>query len=101
MRSLSELENTKNKATDRILVLKPIDDKAPKNIYGNIDPGLFTGKNKLHAIVDPETMFWHLKYEMGGLPEGLKQKFTSFSMLKKYADQYYSKRNLQITEVID
>lgn len=101
MRSMEELEAEKNRRTDRILVLKPIDEKAPKTVYGNVDPGLFTGKNKLHAIVDPETMFWSLKYEFGGLPEELKQCFTSFEMLKKYASGYYKKRNLIISEVLD
>lgn len=101
MRSIEELEAEKNRSPDRILVLKPIDDKAPKTIYGTVDPGLFTGRNKLHAIVEPESMHWYLKYEQGGLPEELKQRFTSFYQLKRTADQYYAKRNLRITEVID
>lgn len=92
---------TKMSNTDRILVLEPIDGKLPKTTYGNVDPKLFTGENKLHAIKDEETCHWYMKYDSGGLPEPLKQRFTSFKMLVKFANEYYRGRNLQIKEIID
>lgn len=94
-------DNTKMRATDRILVLKPIDNEKPRTAYGNVDPKIFTGENKLHAIKDDEYNHWYLKYDNGGIPEVLKQKFTSFKALLKHAEVYYRTRNLKIVEVID
>jgi hypothetical protein len=93
---------SKNTGDDRILSLAQIDDKAPVSSTGLVDKRLFSGENKLHAIKDPENNFWYLKYEMGSLPEVLKHsRYTTFGRLFKHAEDYFSKRNIKIVEVID
>lgn len=89
-----------NASLDRVLVLSPIDDKSPLSSTGMVDPRLFTGENKLHAIRDEQTALWHFKYESGVLPPQLKQQFTGFKALRKHAEDYFKKRNIQIKEVI-
>lgn len=91
----------KNISWDRILVLKIQEGKTVKDVTGNVDPDLFKGGNRLHAIKDPETCMWYFKYDRGGLPETLKCKFTGFSTALRYAQNYYKKRNLDIVEVQD
>jgi len=93
---------TKNRSSDRILELKVIDNKAPISSTGIIDKRLFSGENRLHGIADPQYGLWYFKYESGSLPPALKdQRFTSFSALLRYAQDYFKKRNIEITEVID
>lgn len=92
---------SKMKSPDRILVLKAIEGKKPLNTLGVADPRLFTGENKLHAVMDSDTCLWKLKYDMGIVPEGMKGTFTGFRALKKFADEYYSRRNIEIVEVKD
>lgn len=95
------LENPSARKSDRILVLRPIDGTKPKSSTGLVDPRLFNGTNALHAIQDPRTCNWYFKYEQGGLPEPLKQRFTSFNLALEHARVYYKSRNTQIVEVID
>ena len=85
--------------TDRILSLKLIDDKAPISSTGLIDRRLFTGDNKLHAVTDPQTGMWSLRYEQGKLPQAFMCSFTSFKSLMKFASAYFLKRNVMISEV--
>lgn len=92
---------SKMRLPDRILVLSTMDGKKPKDSIGQIDPRLFTGDNKLHAVMDLQTSLWHFKYEMGAIPGALAGQFTSFDILKKHADFYFNKRNILISEVID
>src|SRR5882672_11382398 len=92
---------SKMRAPDRVLVLEPIEGLDPKRNTGLVDTSLFTGTNKLHAKMDPATTLWSFQYERGILPEPLKAKFTKFSILLKYADDYFKKRNIQIKEVKD
>lgn len=92
---------SKMKSPDRVLVLSVIEGKKPMSTTGAADPRLFTGENKLHAIMDPETTLWRFKYDMGIVPEPLKGTFTGFRALKKFADEYYHRRNIVITEVKD
>lgn len=87
------------RSVDRILVIAPIDGKDAKAVTGLIDKRLFTGENKLHAI--QEHGLWYLKYEMGGLPDPLKQKYTSFAKLTKLVNEYLKKRNIEIKEILD
>lgn len=92
----------KNRSDDRVLVLSPIDGEKPLSSSGLVDPNLFTGKNKLHAVKDSQTCMWSFKYEMGMLPPNLRDKnFTTFTALKKHASDYLQKRNILIKEVID
>lgn len=90
----------KERSSDRVLILKPIGGKTVSST-GMVDPRLFKGENKLHLIMEPQSSIWYFKYEQGGLPELLKQRFTSFRMAKEYAEDYYKKRNVEITEVIE
>lgn len=92
---------SKMKSPDRVLVLSVMEGKKPISTTGAADPRLFTGENKLHAIMDSATCLWRFKYDMGTVPEILKCSFTSFTALKKFAEQYYNKRNIEITEVKD
>lgn len=90
----------KMRADDRVLVLEPIDAKA-KSTTGLVDTRLFKGENSLHAIRHPEYSSWTLRYEHGIIPQPLRQTFTSFNALYKYADDYFKRRNIKITKVID
>lgn len=89
------------RATDRIIMIKPMGGKKPTSGTGLVDSQLFTGGNKLHAIQDTNTTLWSLKYERGVLPIPLKAKWTSFSALMAYLKRYFNNRNLEIVEVID
>jgi hypothetical protein len=97
---MADSPESKMRNPDRILVLSLIDGKAPKSSTGMIDPRLFTGENKLHAKMDVTTNFWYFQYDSGILPEPLKQRFTSFKMLLKHAEDYFKTRNLEIKQVI-
>lgn len=95
-------QNTdKMKSDDRILILEPMEGRDPRDTRGLIDKRLFQGGNRLHAHKHPETGLWCFKYEIGGVPEALKQQFTSFNMLMKYATGYFETRNIKVTKVED
>lgn len=98
---IDELRRNSNRSTDRILKLEQIDGKATYNSTGLIDRTLFTGDNKLHAIMDLSTCLWSCKYERGEVPQVIQQKFTSFKKLFDYLTTYFGKRNVKITEVMD
>lgn len=89
------------RSPDRVLVLKVMDGKKAISTTGAADPRLFTGENKLHAVLDEQTTLWKMKYDMGIVPEPLKGTFTGFKALKKFAELYYAKRNIEIVEVKD
>lgn len=91
----------KNRSSDVVLELKGIEGKATLAGYGAIDKDLFTGSNKLHAILDPQTMLWHLKYERGVIPQELQQRFTHYDKLMNFVRNYFSKRNIEIVDVKD
>jgi hypothetical protein len=90
------------RATDRILQLEVIDGKAAKNSIGLLDPRLFDGRQKLHLKMDISSNLWSFQYETNGLlPEPLKGRFTSFNKGLEHAQQYFLKRNVRVTEIID
>lgn len=90
-----------NQLNDRIIVLTKRDtSKGIATDTGLIDNRLFTGSNKLHAVMQPNGL-WALKYESGILPQPLKQEFTSFTQVMKFLKPYFHKRNVDIKEVID
>lgn len=89
----------KTQTNDRVLVLKPRPDQNTLTDKGMIDNRLFKGENQLHALMDTQTLLWTMKYEKGGLPEVLKQSFTSFKRLFDYAQLYFDKRGVDISEV--
>lgn len=92
---------SKLRSPDRVLVLKVKEGLKPMSTTGAADPRLFTGENKLHAVMDLQTCLWRFKYDMGIVPEPLKGTFTNFTALKKFASAYYDKRNIEIVEVKD
>lgn len=91
----------KMRSDDRVFVLQPVQGKSAKDILGRADPRLFTGENNLHAIYDDITGMWRLRYDMGALPEPLKQKFTTFNTAVDAVKKYFSSRNVEITKIID
>lgn len=92
---------SKMRTPDRVLKLEIIDGTKPKTTLGTIDPALFNGNNRLHAVMDLETSLWSMKYDNGNIPEVLKGQFTSFNRLKEHAEKYFRNRNIRITEVKD
>lgn len=89
------------RSNDRVLVLEKIEGKDAKGSTGLVDPRLINGANKLHVNFDEETQLWGFSYEKGGIPEDMKQRFTSFPKALEFARNYYAKRNIKITEVQD
>ena len=93
---------TQVRSTDRVLALSPIDNKAPKSSTGLLDPRLFTGEQKLHVKMDPQTCLWYFQYSNNGLlPEALKGRYTGFRAAIKFAEAYFATRNVKITQVFD
>ena len=86
-------------SSDRILVLKPIEGENIKSSTGLVDNRLFKGGNRVHAVRDENSDLWFVRFDAGLPPEPLRQKFTSFSKLFNFAEQYFKKRNINIVEV--
>jgi hypothetical protein len=104
MEPMAVSAQTELKAYDRIITLEPIDGKKPLSSTGLVDPRLFKqgeDGNKLRAVMDPSTCLWSMKYEKGGIPEGLAGSFTGINALLKAAEAYFLKRNIRITAVKD
>lgn len=87
-----------NATKDKILILEPIG--AAYNTSGMLDKRLFTGENKLHAVLEDNGL-WSFHYDSGIMNEPLKQKFTSLSMALKAAKTYFDKRNVRVKEIIE
>lgn len=96
---MSDLD--KNRKDDIILELKPIEGKVQTNSAGLPDKRLFTGENKLHCYRDPIVGLWRFKLDSGALPGPLQQHFTRFDIAKVAAQEYYGRRNVEISKVID
>lgn len=97
-----DMPETNLRALDRVLSLKTVDGKQPKNSTGMIDPRLFTGDQQLHLIMDSNSGLWSFRYSKNALlPEPLQGTFTSFKKGYEQAEQYYLKRNVQIVEIKD
>ena len=90
-----------NIADDIILELAPMEGKTTLTSKGMPDKRLFTGENKLHLFRDTITGLWRLKLDFGTLPQPLMQHFTKLSYAKEAAEQYYGRRNVEITKIID
>ncbi len=88
-------------SNDRVLILRVMEGKKPTTGAGVVDARLFTGENRLHALFDERTGMWNMRYETGGLPGGLQEKFMDFETLVEHARKYYAKRNVEIAEVED
>lgn len=90
---------SKMQTPDRVLELTVMEGKKALDSIGNADKRLFTGENKLHAIMDTQTTLWKLKYDMGDVPSVLKGSFTSFKAVHQHAKEYYNQRNIEIKEI--
>lgn len=90
----------KNRELDIVLVLEPIDG-APLSAAGLVDKRLFTGENRLHAIMDTQTCLYYLKYDSGIVPEPLRQRFTSLKKLLDFVTGYFERRKIRIKEILD
>jgi len=99
--SFADQPNTNLKSDDRILVLRPIEGKIGTTNTGVVDPRLFTGGNRLHALHDTRRRLWSLRYDKGELPQPLKQQWTKFPDLLKYVKAYFRSRNIEIIEIIE
>lgn len=97
-----EHNKTKERSSDRILVLRPMEGKRAMKTTGIFDSKLFTGESRCHATMDPQSCLWTIRYSKSGvMPETLKQQFTSFAELRRFADAYFAKRNAEIVDVLD
>lgn len=104
MVSLMDLASSPSnlRSDDRIIMVKPIAGKDSLDSKGLTDKRLWTGENKVHGIRDPYTGLWYIRYELGAPPPAVRdQNFTSFKSLLEYVKEYFSKRNIEVTEVID
>lgn len=97
-----QANETNVRSTDRVLELAPMEGKTALTAEGNMDKRLFTGEQKLHLKMDPQSCLWYFQWEQNGiLPGGLKGRFTGFRSGIKHAEEYFKKRNVQITQVKD
>lgn len=95
-----DFPGTNIRKTDRTFVLELIDPDNKVN-KAKVDTRLIDGNNHLHAVKQFENPLWYLKLEHGMLPEALKSSFTSFTALRNFVEQYYVKRGVKVTEVLD
>lgn len=98
---IEERRKEKMKSDHRIIEVKPVDGKSPRNNFGGIDKQLFTGGNKLHAQFSHTTGLWRMNYDSGALPGGLQVLFTNFPELLNHVRTYFLKRGVEVVEVID
>jgi len=84
---------------DRILVLESNDPT--KKDFGALDKDAVSGKNPLHASMDPNTTLWSLRYERGNIPMPLRNKYTDFNSLLRQAQIYFRAKNIRIKEIKD
>lgn len=95
---------SKMRSPDRILMIEVMEGKKPIDVRGLVDPRLFSkdgDTNRLHAVMDIETTLWSFKYDKGTIPQALSGKFTGFRQAFDTAKNYFEKRNLKITQVVD
>lgn len=96
------LPETNIRSTDRVLELSPMEGKTALSTQGLADKRLFTGEQKLHVKMDPNTTLWYFQWESNGiLPGGLKGQFTGFKSAIKHAEEYFFHRNIRVTKVVD
>jgi len=91
----------KERSNDRIIYLRKIEGQKIKDSLGNVDPSLFQGGNRVHAIMDPQTCLWEIKYDKGIVPPIMKQRFTSYPKLMAFLELYFRKRGLEVEKVED
>lgn len=93
---------TETKSRDRVLDLEVIDGEKAKSSTGLVDTRLFTGGQQLLLKMDPQTCLWYFQYSNNGiLPPALTGRYTGFKAGLKFAEDYFRKRNVKITQVHD
>lgn len=90
-----------NHSSERILVLEAIEGATIKDTKGNTRNSLFQGADNVKAIRMPNSNLWEFKLNSGGLTEAMRQKFTRFADLHKFAVKYFERRGLRIKEIIE
>lgn len=95
------MTNTTVAKNDRVFSLTQRPGVKTTDANGLVDPRLFKGENKLHAVMDSGSCHWFMKYEQGGLPEPLRGRYTSFVKLTEAATNYFNSRGVDVTEIAD
>lgn len=98
---IEERRRNKMIGNDRVIVLRVKEGMKAMSAAGVVDTRLFTDENRLHAVYDDRTGMWNMKYETGGLPGALQQKFIEFNDLVEAARKYYGSRNIEIKEILN
>lgn len=98
---IEERRREKMKSDHRILNLRPVAGRVHKDAIGKLDNRLFNGENKLHAQLNHTSGMWRLNYDSGALPGGLQMMFTTFPELLDHVRVYFSKRNVEVTDIVD
>ena len=94
-------DNPKLRKDTREFVLKPIEGQKKLNASGMVDNRLFSGENNLIAVRDPQTSLWSLRYKNGIMQQALKGQFTNFHSAKTTVEEYFKKRGVSVSEVLD
>lgn len=85
----------------RVFVLKPMEGRSPLTSSGAVDKRLFSGENNLVAVRDIDKGMWVLRYLKSSLPAGLDVQFTEFNQLVAFVKQYFLKRNVEVTDILE
>lgn len=89
------VSNNRTIMLERIPGTKPLTDKHEK------DYRIFLEATPLHAVRNDNTNLWSMHYTPPAvIPESLRQQFTRFDLLVDHARSYFSKRNIQIKEIV-
>jgi len=96
-----QVESAKMRSYDRVILLQPMEGKEVISSTGKVDPRLFNGGNKLHAIYNVMTGLWDLKVENGSIAGGLQGQFSDFEALLNHVTSYFNRRNINVTGVQD
>ena len=96
-----QLELGKMRSYDRVILLKPMEGKEVISSTGKVDPRLFSGGNKLHAVYNISSGLWELKVENGSIAGGLQGQFSEFEQLLNHVTSYFGRRNIDVIGVLD
>lgn len=101
MRSMEEIQAEHMRAAERTLVIVPVEGKHALSSTGIVSYKMATGEPNYKITQCEITNLWIFKQNYGVLPEKLKQRFTSYSQIMKFAHDYFGRRNLKIEKILD